>query len=560
MNKKVIVLGGGVAGLSAAHELIKRGFEVEVFESKDVPGGKARSLDVPDSATGGRKPLPGEHGFRFFPRFYKHITATMKEIPFKNGSVLDNLVQTTEIRMARFDEDSFYMPASFPTSIKEIKKFLELDKGVHLGLTKEEISYFADRIWQLMTSCYERRKQEYERMSWWEFLEADRFSEKYKTYLARGLTRTLVAAKAEEVSTKTGGDILLQLMFDIMKLGRSSDRILNGPTNEVWIDPWLDFLKKKGVKYHFNSNIKRFNTVRPESISSVIVEQDGVEKEIKGDYYISAVPVEVMANLLTKDMLDIDPTLESIRDVAKNVSWMNGLQLYLTSDLTINHGHTIYVDTPWALTSISQAQFWKDFDWSRYGDGTIKTILSVDISDWTTPGILYGKIAKDCSTKEIVDECWAQLKKSLNVKGKIVLQDEFLHSWNLDESIVTTIPALNREPLLVNNKNTWPLRPYAYTDINNLFLASDYVKTNTDLATMEGANEAARRAVNGVIDASGSSSPYCKVWNLHEPWILVFFRFKDRLRYAKGLPWNGKIPLGVETIFKLINKLRNLFK
>jgi len=79
MKKKVIVLGGGVAGLSAAHELIKRGFDVEVFESKDIPGGKARSLDVPDSATGGRKPLPGEHGFRFFPRFYKHITTTMKE-------------------------------------------------------------------------------------------------------------------------------------------------------------------------------------------------------------------------------------------------------------------------------------------------------------------------------------------------------------------------------------------------------------------------------------------------------------------------------------------------
>ena len=29
---KVVVLGGGVAGLSAAHELVERGFEVEVYE------------------------------------------------------------------------------------------------------------------------------------------------------------------------------------------------------------------------------------------------------------------------------------------------------------------------------------------------------------------------------------------------------------------------------------------------------------------------------------------------------------------------------------------------
>ena len=55
----------------------------------------------------------------------------------------------------------------------------------------------------------------------------------------------------------------------------------------------------------------------------------------------------------------------------------------------------------------------------------------------------------------------------------------------------------NAEPLLVNLVNTWALRPEATTAIPNLFLASDYVRTHTDLATMEGANEAARRAVNG---------------------------------------------------------------
>ena len=57
----------------------------------------------------------------------------------------------------------------------------------------------------------------------------------------------------------------------------------------------------------------------------------------------------------------------------------------------------------------------------------------------------------------------------------------------------------NLEPLLVNLVNTWALRPEATTAIPNLFLASDYVRTYTDLATMEGANEAARRAVNGLL-------------------------------------------------------------
>ncbi|MFN5628998.1 MAG: NAD(P)-binding protein [Bacteroidota bacterium] len=43
---KVIILGGGVAGLSAAHELVLRGFELEVYEhNKQYCGGKAWSID-----------------------------------------------------------------------------------------------------------------------------------------------------------------------------------------------------------------------------------------------------------------------------------------------------------------------------------------------------------------------------------------------------------------------------------------------------------------------------------------------------------------------------------
>ena len=84
------MLGGGVAGMSAAHELVRRGFTVEIFESLSILGGKARSMPVPGSSTDGRPPLPGEHGFSFFPRFYRHITATMQEIPLGDGRGVAN--------------------------------------------------------------------------------------------------------------------------------------------------------------------------------------------------------------------------------------------------------------------------------------------------------------------------------------------------------------------------------------------------------------------------------------------------------------------------------------
>ena len=44
---------------------------------------------------------------------------------------------------------------------------------------------------------------------------------------------------------------------------------------------------------------------------------------------------------------------------------MNGIQFYLTEDVPLVHGHIIYLDSPWALTSVSQPQFWPDFDCSN---------------------------------------------------------------------------------------------------------------------------------------------------------------------------------------------------
>src|SRR6476659_7145844 len=117
MATKVIILGGGVAGMSAAHEFAERGFEVEVYESQEIyVGGKARSVNAEKTGTDGRPDFPGEHGFRFFPGFYKHVTDTMKRIPFpgnKNG-VYDNLVPSPHVMLARFGYKPVVLPDSFP--------------------------------------------------------------------------------------------------------------------------------------------------------------------------------------------------------------------------------------------------------------------------------------------------------------------------------------------------------------------------------------------------------------------------------------------------------------
>jgi len=74
MVQTVVVLGGVVAELSAANELIERGFEVEVYEALSIPGGR-RNVALGGSGNPGpigmRKNPPDEHGLRFFARIHR---------------------------------------------------------------------------------------------------------------------------------------------------------------------------------------------------------------------------------------------------------------------------------------------------------------------------------------------------------------------------------------------------------------------------------------------------------------------------------------------------------
>ncbi|MEO1148070.1 MAG: hypothetical protein AAFY26_21015 [Cyanobacteria bacterium J06638_22] len=108
------------------------------------------------------------------------------------------------------------------------------------------------------------------------------------------------------------------------------------------------------------------------------------------------------------------------------------------------------------------------------------------------------------------------------------------------------------EPLLVNSVNTWGLRPDADCYIPNLFFAGDYVRTFTDLATMEGANEAARRAVNCILDEAGSNKARCAIWNLREPFCFAPARWWDNRRYLQGRPWSLKLPFPIVALTVLL--------
>ena len=534
-----------MAGLTAAHELAERGFAVTVYE-RNALGGKARSIPVAGTAAGGRQDLPGEHGFRFFPGFYHHVPDTMRRIPFPGNpnGVHDNLVDASGAKWLRAGDrpDGFVFgigpdPQQALTVDGLRRNIMEIFNGT--DVPPQELAYFVERLMVFTTSCDERKFGQWEKVSWWDFIKAEDKSPQYKKEIAAGLTRNLVAAKEHVASTRTIGHMGEAFVYNIMGQGNDGapDRVLNLPTNEAWIQPWIVHLKSLGVRFAVGRTVESLDVQRGKIAAARMRDARGRRHRIEADWFVMAMPVERARKVLGPKVRALDPSLNGMD--ALFVDWMSGIQYYLKRKVDITRGHLTFLDAPWALTALTQGQFWDRRDFARdYGDGTAVDSLSVDISDWDTPGILYKKPAKECTRPEIAKEVWAQIMQH-HTAGDQLKDESIIHSWFLDPGIKWVkgrSENRNDTPLLVNTVNTWEKRPQAHTKLPNLFLSGDYVQTDIDLATMEGGNESGRAAVAALLHASGSTATPPTMYKLYENPSLAPAKAADLERWKAGQP------------------------
>ena len=144
-----------------------------------------------------------------------------------------------------------------------------------------------------------------------------------------------------EISARTGGLILAQLLFDITRVGGRADRVLDGPTNEVWIDPWVEHLRALGVDLRLDCPVQGL-VLAGDRIAGVTTPTGTVT----ADFYVAALPVEIMRTLAGPPLRQLDPGFAGLdRFVTR---WMNGVLFYLdqtspsstaTRSTSIRRGH-----------------------------------------------------------------------------------------------------------------------------------------------------------------------------------------------------------------------------
>ncbi|HZR80791.1 MAG TPA: FAD-dependent oxidoreductase [Candidatus Binatia bacterium] len=542
--------------------------------------------------------LPGEHGFRFFPAFYRNLFDTMRRTPIategpqyakgavyaeSSRTVLDNVIPTELMGMMTAGQRT---PFGFRRqAVKSLEEIFEQGVGMlkAMGFPIADLNRFQLKLFKYMTSSRRRRAAEYENVTWWEFLEADRFSASFRRYLDT-TAEALVAMNARKSDARTYGNVSVQMVQDQLANGQRVDGTLNGPTSVAWFDHWRRYLQHQGVRFH-RGRLERFEWHA--GWPWAVVRRDGKPQRIIGrDYYVLALPVTEMARIAggVKDQVDeanakgrdgggdVPPDLPSDFERICEMRWgdpaqadpggsldhMAGIQFFFDGDVKILNGHVLYPDTPWRLSAVGQPQFWraKRGWWSGY-----RGILSVDISNWHNAGDDGAGAPRpgrawDKSAEEIARETWNQIcgsggppitsasrPSAAERKPEELPRPALFH---LDESIVFDRNGRvveNKSPLLINRAKEYPRRPgkpgaYALS-FRCIALAGTYMQTFTRLTTMEAANESGRHAVNAILaDMDFTKEEMCEVYDpeQHEPPDLRRLVQLDEKLFEYGLP------------------------
>ncbi len=539
-RETVAVFGGGIAGLTAAHELAERGFDVTVYERRAF-GGKARSTEVPDSASGGRRPLPGEHGFRIFFGFYQNLPDTMRRIPFESNpnGVFDNFAAAPQTGCSRLGKRDLVLPLGgldprpyTPQQVHELVLALLLEND----LSPEGAAALANRLVVYFSSCDARRFSEWEETSWRDFIRADRYDGDVRKIFGELPTHFLQSSYADTTSANFAGRIIELITYTLLGRGSNGpvDRILDRPTNEAFIAPWLVELDRLGVSLRLGAAVESLE-MRDGEIAGATIRTSGGVENVTADWCVCALPVERAWRLWTPAILAADPRLQRMSSL--ETAWMNGIQFYLREQTPLVRGHMIYLDSPWALSSISQAQFWANDFGNTYGDGGARDCLSAVISDWETPGVLYGKPARELTPEQVAHEAWEQMKRHVNDSGDAVLTDDLVHSWRLDPGLIARPGGFyDEDPLVTPSVGAWLNRPEAATAIPNLMLAGDYVKSDALMANMETASRTGRMAANAILDHGGSRESRVAVLDSYQPPEWEPLRRIDEALHRAGRP------------------------
>jgi hypothetical protein len=388
--------------------------------------------------------IPGEHGFRFFPTFYRHLFDTMRRTPILDAygagtgsTAFDQLVPTPQTLLAQDDGKGPQV-----VELRRLRSIRELDEtmkilGDQIGFTPKDLLGLQYYMLRYLLSGPTRRLHEAEPKNLFQYIGGDhpekRFSLKALDFINRA-PRALAAMSASESDARTQLDITFQLMAIPPAENITADMTLDGPTSTAWLDHWKRYLKAQGVKF-FVGRITSLQLMDDRFVPGV-EGPDGLDEprpedahdryhrprsggDLDNHRFVLALPFQRASNLIWNayhkvvvganspafsgpfhQLLEFDRrsgrrddrgrearALIADRATGKPpetypLRTISGLQYFFPQEYRFGKGNVYFTSAPWALTSISQFAYWRQ---RVRPVGPFLGQISVDVGDWHAP-------------------------------------------------------------------------------------------------------------------------------------------------------------------------------
>jgi len=527
---KVIVCGAGIGGLTVAHELSKRNFDVTIYERHNIVGGLARSKYYISK----NKKYPVEYSWRVYGTDYKNLLRVIGEIPLrkkKTKTVMDNLVKVCAYIFPVFGKEKIVLSHHSDRSTL-IKHFSAVDKFKMLDIILYSLTMSTDRMnsldhirWKDCCNDLSPEARKYMVQLWGPVLGMDTTCMSFPTV-------------ARMIGLLLGGYVNSASCLFLM----------NQPTNDGWFDEWADYLQKKNVKIKTSHEIQDFK-MKDGKISGVVVKGDKTFED-QADYYVCGLSVEVIAKIVSKNKeLSKTKLKDTIMLAKKGRQIQLSVQIFLDQKIIypVKDKMILYLpDTPWSLIIEPEDRAWNDLYCT---DKRVKAILCVGICQTDAPGIVYNKPFTKCTREEIQKEVWEQIIKSYEMsdikteKGETIDKANIVLFYMWDSFKFDKGKMDVSEPKFSNNVNSLKYQPENLTEIPNFLFATGYTKTDRYLYSMEAAAEAGTSCANEILKKNGSMDltkiyPFKLSSILLKP-LIVF----DGILFKIGLPHISKLTL-----------------
>jgi hypothetical protein len=527
----VVIFGGGIAGLTTAHELVTRGFKVTLYEQDQIIGGMARSRREVNS-------IPSEHSWRGYAPFYSNTFDIIKRIPLDSNSsktVYDNLSKPIQFYVTRDQVAPYRSKLSWADYL--VIGYLLL-KYLCAGDRREE--YFKTRLTQILKPKLSADGYRY----MVDFICGPGYGmEKKDASYAHYFKPVSIYVLASPEYNQTH-------KYPNLYKTRANERwhVMNKPTSEAWFDPWEKFLKAQGVQIIKGIGLDYIQISRMGQTNgcdkiTACVNTDGTT--ITADEYVCCINPFVTEKIFAKSGLkNLEKTFNQInsRTDSRQVAFRLGFEKKIK--FPEPNIAFIFPDSEFNITLYPQEQSWEStivLD----SKGKLQSLWSGTILELYAKSKLFGtqgfNLTKDQLIQEIIHQIIrsASLQKLLKeangpdfiLTEKDIVYREIWYEWDIDPH-TSQLNQSNKK--WVTNVYNQKARPQASTQISNLYLGGSHISTSMEVWSMEGAVESGKMVANEILSKHGLEKTWIKTHR--DPEWTKLFKLLDNGLYSLGLP------------------------